>query len=48
VDSTGLKIIGGRLRAINLEAQTTEILVASNVLNRMTEMGRPVSEAVQA
>ena len=42
------QIVGGRLRAINLEAQTTEVSIACNVLNRMAEMGRPESHAVVA
>lgn len=42
------QIIGGRLRARSLETQTAEVKVACNLLNTMTEMGRPVSEALQA
>jgi predicted metal-dependent peptidase len=37
-------IIGRRLRARTLPAQKTEARVACSVLNRMTRLGRPVSQ----
>jgi hypothetical protein len=40
------RIIGDRLRAQDREAQETEALIAVNVLNRMTELGRPESEKI--
>ncbi len=39
-------IIGDRLRARSPEAQRAEAVVACNVLNRMFELGRPVSRAM--
>jgi IS5 family transposase len=39
-------IIGDRLRARTSGAQETEALIACNVLNRMLELGRPVSVAI--
>ena len=39
-------IIGDRLRAPLSKAQTTEALIVCNILNRMTEFGRPASFTV--
>ena len=39
-------IIGGRLRARHPMAQETEAAIACNILNRMTELGRPASFAI--
>jgi hypothetical protein len=39
-------IIGRRLRARTLPAQTTEARAACSVLNRMTGLGRPVSQRI--
>ena len=39
-------IIGDRLRVRSPEAQRAEAVVACNVLNRMFELGRPVSRAI--
>jgi IS5 family transposase len=39
-------IIGDRLRARNSESQEAEALIACNILNRMTALGRPVSFAI--
>ena len=39
-------IIGDRLRARHSKAQGAEALIACNILNRMTELGRPASFAV--
>ncbi len=36
-------IIGDRLRARHPRAQETEVAIACNILNRMTELGRPAS-----
>ena len=41
-------ILGGRLRARTASAQAVEARVACQVLNRMTELGRPNSFAVGA
>ena len=38
-------IIGNRLRARHSKAQRAEALIACNILNRMFELGRPVSIA---
>ena len=40
------RIIGGRLRAKNDEAQSREAAIACAILNRMREMGQPVSYPV--
>ncbi len=40
--------IGDRLRARTSCAQKAEALIACNILNRMTEMGRPESYAIGA
>ena len=40
-------IIGDRLRAKNLDAQTREAMIAVNVLNRMTKFGMPESVAIE-
>ncbi len=40
------RIIGDRLRAIDFEAQKREALIGCAVLNRMSELGMPVSIAV--
>ena len=39
-------IFGGALRARSPGGQVTEVLVACNVLNQMTDLGRPDSYAV--
>ena len=39
-------IMGGRLRARHSKAQEIEASIACNILNRMTELGRPVSFAI--
>jgi hypothetical protein len=41
-------IIGDRLRARHRNGQEAEALIACNILNRMTEMGRPESYAIGA
>jgi hypothetical protein len=41
-------IIGDRLRARQSKAQEAEALLACNILNRMTELGRPASYAIGA
>ena len=41
-------IIGDRLRARNSKAQKTEALIACNILNGMTALGRPASCAIAA
>ena len=40
-------IIGDRLRARHPGAQETEAAIACNILNRMTEFGRPASFAIE-
>ncbi len=40
-------IIGDRLRARGADAQSTEARLACNILNRMTELGRPVSYPIE-
>ena len=39
-------ILGDRLRARHPKGQEAEALIACNVLNRMFELGRPVSVAI--
>ena len=39
-------IIGDRLRARHPKSQEAEALIACNMLNRMTEIGRPRSFAI--
>jgi hypothetical protein len=39
-------IIGDRLRARHPRAQAIEAAIACKILNRMTELGRPVSFAI--
>ena len=41
-------IIGGRLRARHSKAQEIEASIACNILNRMTELGRPASFAIRS
>ncbi len=41
-------IIGDRLRARHSKAQKTEAMVACNILNRMTALGRSASFAVES
>ncbi len=41
-------ILGGRMRARCEEAQRVEAVIACNILNRMTELGRPESYAIPA
>ena len=40
-------IIGDRLRARHSTAQDAEALIACNILNRMTDLGRPASFAIR-
>ena len=40
------RIIGGRLRAKNDDAQKLEAAIDYAILNRMRDMGRPLSYAV--
>jgi len=40
------RIIGGRLRAKNDDAQKREAAIGCGILNRMRDMGRPLSYAV--
>ena len=39
-------ILGDRMRARSEEAQQTEAVIACNILNRMTELGRPESYSI--
>ena len=39
-------IIGDRLRARHPKAQEAEALIACNILNRMTDLGRPASYSI--
>ncbi len=39
-------ILGSSLRARNSNAQQAEARIACNVLNRMTQLGRPASVAI--
>jgi hypothetical protein len=41
-------ILGDRLRARHPESQTTEAIIACNILNRMARLGLPESFAVRA
>ena len=41
-------IIGDRLRARHSKAQEAETLIACNILNEMTALGRPASYAIGA
>ncbi len=41
-------IIGDRLHARHVKAQEAEAVIACNILNRMTELGRPTSFAIGA
>jgi len=41
-------IIGDRLRARHPKSQKAEAVIAGNILNRMTEFGRPESFAIGA
>ncbi len=41
-------VLGDRLRARTSGAQEAEALLACNILNRMTELGRPDSYAIGA
>ena len=40
------QLIGGRLRSRNINAQTTEVRLAVNALNRMLELGTSRSEPI--
>ncbi|MFT4569815.1 MAG: hypothetical protein ACI8TX_000283 [Hyphomicrobiaceae bacterium] len=40
-------ILGDRLRSRHTNAQQTEIVIACNILNRMVDIGMPVSRAVE-
>lgn len=40
------RIIGGRLRARTLPTQQTEVAIAVKVLNRMAELGMPITERI--
>jgi hypothetical protein len=42
------RIIGDRLRAKKVDAQTREAMIGVNVLNRMTMLGMPESVAIDA
>lgn len=42
------RIIGDRLRAKQFDAQKREVMIGVNVLNRMTKLGMPKSEAIAA
>ncbi len=42
------RIIGDRLRAKRFEAQRREAAIAVNLLNRMSGLGVPKSEAIAA
>lgn len=39
---------GDRLRARHPKSQESELLIARDILNRMTELGRPISRAMRA
>ena len=41
-----IRILGGRLRARGGEAQSVEVLVGCNIMNRMLELGAPQSYAI--
>ncbi len=41
-------MIGDRLRARHPKSQEAEAMIACNILNRMTELGRPASNAISA
>ncbi len=41
-------IIGDRVRARHSKAQEAETLIACNILNEMTALGRPASYAIGA
>jgi len=41
------QIISSRLRARSLEGQKREAMVGVNILNRMTELGMPESQAIR-
>ena len=41
-------ILGSRLRARNPKAQETEALIACNILNALTGLGRPESYSIGA
>ena len=41
-------IIGGKLRARHPKSQKVEAIIACNILNRMTILGRPESFAIGA
>jgi hypothetical protein len=41
-------MIGDRLRARHSKSQEAEAMIACNILNRMTELGRPASNAIGA
>jgi hypothetical protein len=41
------RIIGDGLRARSFEAQKREAMVAVRVLNRMTQLGKPISVAIR-
>jgi len=40
-------LIGPTLRARNIVAQKTEARVACSMMNRMTQLGRPILQRVQ-
>ncbi len=40
-------ILGDRVRARTSDSQKTEALIACNILNRMFEIGRPISVAAR-
>jgi len=39
-------VVGPKLRARNFENQKTEAKIGTQVLNRMTELGRPTFERI--
>ena len=41
------QVLGGRLRSRSLEGQKREAMIGVNILNRMTELGMPESQAVR-
>ncbi len=40
-------ILGDRMRSRGADAQAGEARIACNILNRMTELGRPESYAIE-
>jgi len=46
VDSTGIKLLGERVMARDLDRQVAELQVRAEVLNRFTRLGTPVTVRV--